>query len=95
MLQVFSIYDKRAETFMPPFYQRNANSAIRVIADTIKADANTTIARYPEDFCLYSLAEFDEFSGAFLEISRLKIVELSGLVKDGEPLPQVGGDYIV
>lgn len=63
-LQVFTVRDDKAEAFMNPFFMPNQALAVRSIQQCM-ADPEHTFARFPEDFSLYILGEYDEQSGKF------------------------------
>lgn len=64
-MSVFSVFDKKAERFLQPFFMVSAGEAIRAFQD-LCADQKTVMFRHPEDFKLVRLCEFDEKSGSFL-----------------------------
>lgn len=72
MLQfVYSIYDKKAETYSSPFLQANDASAVRAIQATMR-DASTSLAQWPDDYVLYLVGTFDIATGIVL--SSVKVV---------------------
>lgn len=94
---IFAVYDKKAMVFFPPFTVENVVSAVRGLEDTVNSPGNV-INRYPDDFALYKLGEFDNVSGNFnlLEIKECvcecrQLVfkgfdrEASGSVADRQP----------
>lgn len=69
-LVCFAIYDSKLEAFMTPFFQATRGLALRSFAELVN-DSNHPVAKYPEDFSLWELGEFEPESGAFL-ISDVK-----------------------
>jgi len=63
-LQIFSVYDIKAQIFSRPMYLTHKGEAIRAFQDTVK-DQNTMIAKHSEDYKLYKLGTFDETTGKF------------------------------
>lgn len=61
-MRVFSLYDVKSECYLPVMCQETRGQAIRQISDVI-SDGRTQVSRYPEDFKLYELGEFDNKSG--------------------------------
>lgn len=59
---ICSVYDKKAMTFFPPFTCENKVVAIRSLEGTVNSSGNV-INRYPDDFALYTLGDFDEKTG--------------------------------
>lgn len=69
-VQIFSIYDSKAEAFLPPFYMRNKGEALRAFESTVKdkENKNNQIAAYPADYSLVLIGTLNQLSG---EISPL------------------------
>ena len=59
--QMYSIYDKKAQYFGPPFVAVNDETACRMAE--MMCDQNTLLAKHPEDFSIYSVSEWDNKSG--------------------------------
>lgn len=58
----FSVYDRAARAYSPPFYQQTRGLAERVFAG-LCTDPDTTVAKNPGDFELYEVGEFDSETG--------------------------------
>lgn len=58
-LQAFSVFDKIAQAFMPPFFLPNIGMAIRAFGDDV-ARPNSHLAKHPSDFDLYHIGCFDD-----------------------------------
>lgn len=65
MSKVYSVFDDKAEVFNVPFFATNDNVAIRSFADACN-DSRQLMSRYPHDFHLYCLGEFDEDKGVIV-----------------------------
>lgn len=65
MIKAFSIYDKKAQVYMRPFYAENEIFASREIFVAMQNE-KITLAIFPEDFDLYCLATFEEKTGELL-----------------------------
>lgn len=61
-MRIFSVRDAKAETYMTPFFLRNTAMAIRSFTDAV-LDESTPIGKYPEDYALFEIGGFDEFTG--------------------------------
>lgn len=61
---LFSIFDTAAKRFKEPFYAPTVEYAIRMFRDTanLMRDDNP-IAKFPEDYVLFHVGEFDQESG--------------------------------
>lgn len=62
---VFSIFDDKAEAFLPPFILPNQNMAKRVFADCVNSDTHQ-FGNNPADYTLFRLGQFDDSTGQFL-----------------------------
>lgn len=60
--KIYSIYDTKAQAFLPPFFMPNDDMAIRAVMDCL-ADPNHNFAAHPEDYGLVALGEFDDQLG--------------------------------
>lgn len=58
-MKIFSIHDSKAEAYLPPIYFKTAAEAIRAFS-TACEDSNSNFYKYPHDFTLVELGEFDE-----------------------------------
>lgn len=88
-LELFSIYDTKAEAYMTPFYLANKNMAIRVFSDCCN-DPNHQFGRHPEDYILFSLGEFNAQTGKH-EMNRAANTVTTGLATVKPQLEVVGG----
>ena len=64
-LKAFSIRDAKAEVFNTPFFQKTHGEAERSFRTGIN-DQTTSLNKYPEDFDLYYIGEYDDQSGCFI-----------------------------
>lgn len=62
--EMFSIHDKQAQKFGIPFPAPNKGAAVRQLAMELQQQ-NNVITKYPQDFDLYLVEEFDETTGKF------------------------------
>jgi hypothetical protein len=90
--KMYSVRDAKAEVFKPPFYKQTHGEAERDFR-MLCNDEKSIVAKYPEDFDLWYMGEFDDCSGKMQSLSSpqhiikaiqcvAKSVPLSGLVKD-------------
>jgi len=61
ILDIYSIYDKKAELYARPFFLQNTPVAIRALTDNI--DADTAMAKHADDYACYLIGSFDESVG--------------------------------
>ena len=62
ILKAFSVVDSKPGVFSPPFFLQSTGLAIRQFTD-LANDEKTTVSRYPEDFSLHEIGQFDDQSG--------------------------------
>lgn len=61
-MKLFSMYDTKAQTFIQPFAETSTIAALRGFEVAVN-DGKSTFSRFPDDFCLMELAEFDHETG--------------------------------
>lgn len=61
-LKMFAIRDSKAEFYNQPFFQKTHGEAERNFRALTKDD-KSMIAKYPEDYDLYYLGEYDDQTG--------------------------------
>jgi uncharacterized protein len=77
-LRVYSVFDAKAEAFLPPFLCRARGEATRRFVDAL-TDEKHVFFQHAADFTLFELGEFDEDKGEL--IPAVPIVSLgNGLV---------------
>lgn len=64
-LKVFTCYDCKVESYGNPFFMKTKGEAIRGFAE-VSNDEKSQIAKYPEDFTLFELGEYDDSNGKFV-----------------------------
>ncbi len=62
--QVFTVYDQKAEAYLPPFFFTTLGQAIRAFADSTN-DPNHMFNKHPEDYTLFVLGTYDDGNAAF------------------------------
>lgn len=86
ILKVYSIRDEKAETFGSPFYQATHGLAERSFRQVV-SDEKTNVNKFPEDYDLWYLGEFDSKTGKFDALEtpqhQLKAIQLVDKEKQG------------
>lgn len=62
--EVYSVRDSKTEVFGQPFLQKAKGEAERSF-QALANDPQTFVGKYPDDFDLYYLGQYDDHSGAF------------------------------
>lgn len=80
LIRYFSIYDRKATIFMPPFHALTDAAAVRSVQDAM-SDPQTSLHRHPDDFVLFAVGEFDDASGVYTsQIPARHVVDVASLV---------------
>lgn len=62
---IFSVYDSKAEAYLPPFFLPTKASALRAFGDAA-VDPKHQFAAHPEDYTLFELGTYDESTGVIV-----------------------------
>lgn len=73
MMMLFSVMDTKVGAFAAPFCCRTKGEAIRSFTEA-KRDAQSMISKYPADYRLYHIGEFDEGQGIIQPIAPALVV---------------------
>ncbi len=63
-LEVFSIYDSKAEAFIQPWYSQTLGTAIRSFEQAVNQEGHD-FAKFSGDYTLFHLGSFDQTKGRF------------------------------
>ena len=63
-LKIFTVYDSKAETYLPPFYMKTKGEAVRGWITTLN-DPQSSFCQYPADFTLFELGDYDDQDSSF------------------------------
>lgn len=61
-LNIFSVFDTKAQAYGTPYFCVHIGQAIRSFSDLVQ-DPQSTVKRHPEDYSLYRIGEMDTISG--------------------------------
>lgn len=64
-MKIFCIYDIKAGIYLQPFPESSTISALRGFELAVNK-GDSTLSRFPDDFCLMELADFDVNSGSLV-----------------------------
>lgn len=80
ILNAYSIFDRKALQYHPPFFASTDGAAIRSVGDLV-SDLNTNVGRHPADYVLFLVGRYDDSNGSFLPLSPLAhVVDAVALV---------------
>ncbi len=81
---IYSIFDRKAEIYLPPFMESANGTAIRKLQDMVAdTNPNNVLHHHAQDFDLVKLADFGEISGSIKPINKEVLINLAKL-KQGE-----------
>lgn len=69
--RIFTVYDAKAEFYSKPFFARSTGEALRQFQEAANDEQNS-IGRYPEDYAIFEIGEFDELTGAINVMDAFK-----------------------
>lgn len=61
-MKLYIIYDSKSESYNNPFVQQARGQAIRTFSDLGKSN-DTDIGKYPSDFTLFEIGDYDPHIG--------------------------------
>lgn len=62
--KIFAVYDSKVDAYLSPFFMAARGQAIRSFVD-IASDKTHNIGKYPADFTLFELGEYDDSCAKF------------------------------
>lgn len=62
-MNLYSIYDKKAECYLMPFFTETEAQAKRIVLNTALSDTESALNRFSQDFRLDKLAVLDTETG--------------------------------
>ncbi|AXH78146.1 MAG: nonstructural protein [Microviridae sp.] len=78
VLNAYSIYDVKAANYRTPFFCSTNGMATRMFSD-LAADQQSIVFKHPDDFKLYFIGTFDDYSG---ELDRVNVPEFLATASD-------------
>lgn len=73
-LNAYTVFDIKANSFQRPFFALNDAVAVRSFGDAI-AGRDSLLSAHPEDFILYCVGVFSEFSGELTTDKRRHVID--------------------
>ncbi len=59
IIHLYTVYDQKAEAYLPPFTAQTIGVAIRMFDEMVNTKDHS-FNKYPEDFTLFALGEYDD-----------------------------------
>ena len=64
-MRIFTVYDSKAAIHGQPFYAVTDGIALRMFSDAVNNNSpDNALNRYPEDFTLYYIGDFNDATGS-------------------------------
>lgn len=82
---MFSIYDSKAEAYIPPFPAETIGLALRRFQQAAE-EPNSNINKWPTDFCLFHVGWFDQANADYKKIEPKVSLGLASEKPWGEEL---------
>ena len=70
VLKTFTIRDSKGEFYSPPFFQKTHGEAERSFKQLVQ-DQQSQVSKFPEDYDLYYIGEFDDNTGKLIVTGKL------------------------
>lgn len=88
-LKAFALRDSKGEIFHTPWFQKTHGEAERSLKELIK-DEKSMVNKYPEDYDLYHLGEYDDQTGKFQALDTPQhVIKAIALVPPSQHLQAV------
>lgn len=76
--KVFTLFDNKAEVYLPPFFENTKGSAIRAIQDGMRAEGSM-LSSHKKDLCLVHIGLYDDNIGEIKSVEKEVIGDLIDL----------------
>lgn len=80
MPQVYAIWDRKSSFYRFPHFTRDEGSALRSF-ETAAMDEKTEVGKYPDDFDLARIGDFDENTGVLTPVTPVTVVNAGELLR--------------
>lgn len=90
-MQSFSVYDSKASAYMLPWFMQSPGEAQRAFTEMVNDPRQqNALTKYPEDFTLFHLGEWDDSTGQFHPFKTPKpLCKALEVKKAPQPDPQL------
>lgn len=88
ILQVFCVYDCKAEAYMQPFFFQGRGQAIRAFTD-LANDKSTSVGSHPADYTLFQIGDFNDSSAELGSITHNNLGNALEFVQLPDPVPDL------
>lgn len=92
-LKVFAMRDVKADAYGSPFFLPNEGLAIRMLGEWVQ-DKRSEVARYPADFMMFQIGEFDNESGELVPMTPIMVTTAVACLPKPDPRQLVLKDLV-
>lgn len=82
-MNIYSIYDRKVEAFMRPFFMVKDGQAVRAFSDMVNEPGHE-LNKHPEDYRLELVGQWDDQRGEVTPLSRPVCTAMDVLKKESE-----------
>lgn len=86
IIKIFTVFDSKAEAYMQPFFVQSKGQAIRSFTEAAN-DSNHQFNKYPADFTLFELGDYDDATSKFNLLETPNAVVMAHEVKAQPSFP--------
>lgn len=73
IVNIYTIYDVKAEAYLTPFFLQNDAILKRIILDTL-SDPEHLFAKHPEDYVVFKCGTFDDQTGDITPLQPIHVM---------------------
>lgn len=85
MKKIFAIFDKKALVYLSPMCFHNKGLALRFFGE-ICNDSKTDMYKYPADFSIWIIGDWDERTGHINPLSKPEFLDEAANIVNKEPV---------
>lgn len=87
LIKVYSVYDKKTLAYNTPYFAATDGAATRSFQE-LAGDLSTTVGKYPHDYSLYYIGEYDIDKGQMIPVLPIRhVVDANALLVKQAELP--------
>lgn len=65
ILNIFTVYDSKAEAYLQPFFMKSKGEAVRAFTDIVN-DGTSQFNKHPSDYTLFHVGAYDDGDSSFV-----------------------------
>ena len=84
--KIYSVFDSKVGSYLSPFFMRSKGEAIRALQGEL-TNEQSNICKYPSDFTLFEIGEYDDSKGMISPITPLSVGAAVEFLEDVSRIP--------